>query len=161
MLAIYRKWNCCLQSLPCALRRLGVLVLLAGLSLLASYGLSLTGLYYEAELVLVELFANHPFYMTAEEAQHSMLSTTGTAWLCVGLACYASAIFLRERRLGMQVGILGLSLLVLLVASCCAVFWGGILNICPPVVCLMMSFVFAVLAQQVGKLHRHILHKKV
>ncbi len=157
MLALYAKLSRLLLLLPCTLRCLLAVLLLAALALLATYGLSMTGFYYEAELALVEFFANHPFYMTAEEAQHSMLSPESTAWFCVGVACYACAIFLQEHRLGMQFGILLLSLIVLVVASCCAVFWGGILNVCPVVVCLVFSFVVALLAQGLGKLHHYLI----
>ncbi|MFI3244345.1 MAG: hypothetical protein R3Y56_08855 [Akkermansia sp.] len=159
MLSLYLKLSCYLLRLPCAWRRLLAVLLLAFVALLATNGVGMLGFYDEAELFLVSIFANHPFYMSAEEAQWSILSAGATGWLCVLLACYAAAILLHESRLAWQVAMLALSLLVLAVASCCAVFWGGVLNVSAPACCLFFVFLCSQLVRPLGWLHRFILKR--
>lgn len=149
---LYIKLSRALLWLPHPLRWLGRVVLLAALSLLATLLLGSMGLFYEAELQLVQILANHPFYMTAEEAQQSFLSDDSITCLCAMLALYYSAILLRERRAGVQCAIVTLSLLILLVACLCAVFWGGILNMSAPITCLLLCWAFTSSTQLITQL---------
>ncbi len=141
-----------LRALPCFLKCSGGLALLSASALLCTYWLSLTGLFYEAELALVQLLANHPFYMSAEEAQHSLLEPAPIAWICVALSLYFTAVLLREKRPWVQLGIVMLAQLVMAVASLCAVFWGGILNMSAPMCSLLLCWLFVGLYQGIKAL---------
>ncbi len=156
MVQSYKRLTQKLVALPRSLRWLGGIMLLSAIALGGVELLRQSGLFFEAELWQVQMLASHPFYMSAQEAQISLLSPASTCWICALLAPYASLVLLREKGFARQCLMVFLALLVMVVASLSAVFVGGVLNLMEPMCCLLMTWALCGLARLLHLFHCHL-----
>lgn len=157
MLERYLQITKLLLSCPQYVRWLVAVLILAGCSMLTISILKQSGIFYEAELAMIQVLASHPFYMSAQEAQVNMMGEGANHWLCLGIALYFTPVLLRERRGGVQCLIVMLGLIALALASTCAVFFGGVLNLWAPMSCLFITWVITAAAGELRRLHQIIL----
>lgn len=156
MLAAYLQLDSFLLRCPRTLRSLAAVILVAGCSLLVVSLLKQSGIFYEAELGMVQVLASHPFYMSAQEAQINLMSDGANSLLCLAIALYFSLVLLREKRGGVQCIIVLLGLITMAVASLCAVFYGGVLNLSAPMSCLFITWIAAAAAGELRRLHQFL-----
>lgn len=102
--------------------------------------LMLSGGLYELELEQVRLLGGSPFFISAEEAQISLLSPAGTFILCVAVTLYLSLAHLREPRFGGRLQMALLSVVALGLPGLLCVLWGGVLNMAAPLICALMCW---------------------
>lgn len=159
MLHAYLQLTMQVQRCPRVLRWLAAFTLLVLIALGLVWSLAQWGVFYEAELILVQFFASHPFYMSAQEAQVELLGDGANVALCSAIALYSTLVLLRERRGWVQGLIVMLGLLVMIVASASAVFWGGILNLSAAMSSLFISWVLAASAHELGEIHQKIIQR--
>ena len=101
--------------------------------------LMLSGALYEMELEQVRFLGGAPFFISAEEAQVSLLGTTGIFILCTVVTLYLGLAYLREPRFGGRLQLALVSTVALALPGLLCVLWGGILNMAAPVICSIQS----------------------
>ncbi len=106
--------------------------------------LMLHGCFAPLEDAQLRLLAGHPFYISAEEAQVSLLSPVGTFCLCTLLVLWLAAVLLREPRLGRRTQVAFLSALALVLPGLICVLWGGVLYVVAPLACVAVLWCLSV-----------------
>lgn len=113
-----------------------------------------TGVLYELELEQIRFLGGSPFYISAEEAQVSLLHTTGIFAICIAVTLYMGMAQLRERRFGGRLQMALISTVALALPGLLCVLWGGILNMAAPVICTLSCWLLAELEHLVrGWIH--------
>lgn len=113
------------------------------LVLALSTGAALSGLAEELELEQIRFLGGNPFYISAEEAQVSLLGPAGTFGLCLGVTLWLSAVLLRERRMAGRLQIMLPALVALALPGLLCVLWGGVLNMALPLLCALLCWLGA------------------
>lgn len=112
---------------------------LATLVLLQATGIF--AFFHEQQLALL---AGDPFYMTAQDAQVSLLSPGHTFALCVFITLYLGAVMLRQPRLGRRNHICLLAAVAVGLPGMMCVLWHGILYVAQPLACVCLLWVVLV-----------------
>ncbi len=86
------------------------------------------GFYTEIELWLISILAQHPIYLTAEEAQHNLLSNQDAFILTACTTLYLGLVLLRESSPNRRWLLLSLAVLTTMLAIPLGALYGGILN---------------------------------
>ncbi len=118
-------------------------------------GMILTGTMAPLEDAQLRLLAGHPFYISAEEAQVSLLSPVGTFTLCALLTLWLAAVLLREPRLVRRTQVAFLAALSLVLPGLICVLWGGVLYMAAPLTCVVLLWLFSVLLAGLWRLIPH------
>ena len=114
-----------------------------------------TGVLYEIELEQVRILGGSPFFISAEEAQVSLLDTGGIFGVCIAVTLYLSLVYLREPRFGGRLQVAVISAVALTLPGLLCVLWGGILNMAAPIICSLGCWLLAELDWQARWLIRH------
>ena len=96
-----------------------------------------TGVLYELELEQIRFLGGSPFFISAEEAQVSLLGIGGIFGICIITTLYLSLVYLREPRFGGRLQVAALSTAALALPGLLCVLWGGVLNMAAPVICAL------------------------
>lgn len=102
--------------------------------------LGLAGLTERLEWEQIRLLAGNPFYMDATAVQVSLLSPGAMLLLCVAVALYLSAVLLHERRALWRFSIMIPALTALALPGLLCLFWGGVLNMAPPLLTALLCW---------------------
>lgn len=94
-----------------------------------------TGVLYEIELEQVRFLGGAPFFISAQEAQVSLLSVGGMFGICVIVTLYLSLVYLREPRFSGRLQVAAVSTAALAIPGLLCVLWGGVLNMAAPIIC--------------------------
>lgn len=113
------------------------------LMLIAVLVLMQTGVLYEIELEQVRFLGGAPFFISAEEAQVSLLSVGGMFGVCVAVTLYLSIVYLREPRFSGRLQVAFVSTAALAIPGLLCVLWGGVLNMAAPIICSLGCWVLA------------------
>lgn len=84
------------------------------------------------------VLAGHPFYLSAEDAQISMLSAGGTFGLCVAVTLYLGAVLLMQPSLRKRTHLCLLAAVALFLPGVMCVLWHGVLYVGQPLACVAM-----------------------
>ncbi len=125
-------------------RRLALWMTLTLAALLPVVLLLLGGGLMACDDAQLRLLAGHPFYISAEEAQVSLLSPVGTFLLCTGLTLWLAAVLLREPRYGRRTQLAFLTALTMALPGLICVLWGGVLYVAAPLACTLLLWVYTV-----------------
>lgn len=134
------------------LRWLGLSFIVLALTTLAAF----CGLAEELELEQIRLLGGNPFYISAEEAQISLLGPAGTFGLCLVVTLWLSAVLLRERRMAGRLQIMLPALVALALPGLLCVLWGGVLNMALPLLCALLCWLGAEM-RPLARALRHML----
>ncbi len=118
-------------------------VVICLLMLIAVLVLMQTGVLYEIELEQVRFLGGAPFFISAEEAQVSLLSIGGMFGVCVAVTLYLSIVYLREPRFSGRLQVALVSTAALAIPGLLCVLWGGVLNMAAPIICSLGCWVLA------------------
>ena len=102
-----------------------------------------TGILYEIELEQIRLLGGSPFFISAEEAQVSLLGMRGIFSICIAVTLYLSIVYLREPRFSGRLQVAVISGVALALPGLLCVLWGGILNVSAPVICSLGCWLLA------------------
>lgn len=102
-----------------------------------------TGVLYEIELEQVRFLGGAPFFISAEEAQVSLLGIGGIFGICIITTLYLSLVYLREPRFGGRLQVAVISTAALALPGLLCVLWGGVLNMSAPIICSLGCWVLA------------------
>ena len=105
--------------------------------------LMMGGVLYELELEQVRFLGGSPFFISAEEAQISLLGPAGTFALCIVVTLYMGLAYLREPRFGGRLQMALVSLVALALPGLLCVLWGGVLNMAAPLICALLCWLLA------------------
>ena len=94
-----------------------------------------TGVLYDVELEQIRVLGGSPFFISAEEAQVSLLDVGGIFGICIAVTLYLSIVYLREPRFGGRLQVAVISSVALALPGLLCVLWGGILNMAAPIIC--------------------------
>ncbi len=95
----------------------------------------------EAQLLIL---AGHPFYMSAEDAQVTLLSSGWQFAACVGITLYFGAVLMMQRRLGRRSHICLLAAAALALPGLLCVLWHGVLYVSQPLTCIFLLWLIHV-----------------
>ena len=121
-----------LSAADYGLLRWGVICLLVLVSVLVFMQ---TGMLYEIELEQVRFLGGSPFFISAEEAQVSLLGIGGIFSICIITTLYLSLVYLREPRFSGRLQVAVISTAALALPGILCVLWGGVLNMAAPIIC--------------------------
>lgn len=130
-------------------------VVICLLVLVAVLVLMHNGVLYEIELEQVRFLGNSPFFISAEEAQVSLLGNGGMFGLCIFVTLYLGLAYLREPRFGGRLQLALVSTVALGLPGLLCVLWGGILNMSAPIICTLGCWLLAELDWLVRWYVRH------
>lgn len=137
---ILAAWQAVWAS-PCAggaLLRWGVLcVAVLGVAV----ALQLGGVFERVDEWQLRVLAGHPFYITAEDAQVSLLGPGGTWGVSVGLVLYLGAVLLQQQRLSRRNHLCLLAAVAVALPGLMCVLWHGVLYVGLPLVCIFLLWV--------------------
>lgn len=102
-----------------------------------------TGVLYEIELEQVRFLGGSPFFISAEEAQVSLLGIGGIFGICIITTLYLSLVYLREPRFGGRLQVAVISTAALALPGLLCVLWGGVLNMSAPIICSLGCWLLA------------------
>lgn len=102
-----------------------------------------TGVLYEIELEQVRFLGGSPFFISAEEAQVSLLGIGGIFSICIITTLYLSLVYLREPRFGGRLQVAVISTAALALPGLLCVLWGGVLNMSAPIICSLGCWLLA------------------
>lgn len=120
-------------------------------ALLLSKAAGLEGLLNDQQLIIL---GGHPFYLSAQDAQVSLLSTGGTFGLSVFIALYLGAVLLQQPRLGRRNHLCLLAAVAVVLAGLLSVLWHGVLYVAQPLVCVLLLWLLLVPAVLIRRLFR-------
>lgn len=95
----------------------------------------------EVQLVVL---AGHPFYLSAQDAQISLLSPAGQFGLCVLITFYFGGVLMLQRHPGRRTHICLLALVVLGLPGLLCVLWHGVLYVSQALACILLLWVILV-----------------
>ncbi len=95
----------------------------------------------EAQLVIL---AGHPFYLSAQDAQISLLSPAGQFGLCVLITLYFGGLLMLQRHLGRRTHICLLAAVVFGLPGLLCVLWHGVLYVSQALTCILLLWVILV-----------------
>ena len=90
------------------------------------------------------LLAGDPFYLSAADAQVSLLSPGGMFGVCVGLTLYLGAVLLRVPRLVQRSHLCLLAAVAAALPGVMCVLWHGVLYVAQPLVCVLLLWLVVV-----------------
>lgn len=102
-----------------------------------------TGVLYEIELEQIRFLGGTPFFISAEEAQVSLLGIGGIFSICIAVTLYLSIVYLREPRFSGRLQVAVISAAALALPGLLCVLWGGVLNMAAPIICSLGCWVLA------------------
>ena len=102
-----------------------------------------TGVLYEIELEQIRFLGGSPFFISAEEAQVSLLSIGGIFGICIITTLYLGLVYLREPRFAGRLQVAVISTAALALPGLLCVLWGGVLNMSAPVICSLGCWLLA------------------
>ena len=109
----------------------------------------LEGLLNDRQLILL---GGHPFYLRAEDAQVSLLSSGGTFALSVFIALYLGAVLLLQPRLSRRNHLSLLAAVAVALPGLMSVLWHGVLYVAQPLVCIFLLWLLLVPAVLIRRL---------
>lgn len=105
----------------------------------------------EAQLVVL---AGHPFYLSAQDAQVSLLSPAGQFGLCVVVTLYFGGVLMMQKRLGRRSHICLLAAVVFALPGLLCVLWHGVLYVGQALTCILLLWVILVPVSACFRHHR-------
>lgn len=90
------------------------------------------------------VLAGDPFYLSAADAQVSLLSHGATFGACVCLTLYMAAVLLRMPRLGQRNHLCLLAAVAVGLPGVMCVLWHGVLYVAQPLVCVLLLWLAVV-----------------
>lgn len=114
-----------------------------------------TGVLYEIELEQIRFLGGSPFFISAEEAQVSLLGIGGIFGICILTTLYLSLVYLREPRFAGRLQVAVISTAALALPGLLCVLWGGVLNMSAPIICSLGCWLLAELNWLVRWYIRH------
>lgn len=96
---------------------------------------------HDGQLILL---AGHPFYMSAEDAQVSLLSPAGTFGACVVITLYMGAVLLLQRRMRQRSHLCLLAAVAVALPGLLCVLWHGVLYVAQPLFCVFLLWLVVV-----------------
>lgn len=103
-------------------------------------------------LAQLEMLAGHPFYLSAEDAQVSLLTPVGSFALCVLLVLYMGAVLLREPRLMRRSHLCLLAALAVGLPGLMCVLWHGVLYVAELLLSILLLWVIVVPLAQIRRM---------
>lgn len=149
MLSILRQ-GLGLSALEPAYRRTAADVLLlrwVGLSiavLAALVGLQACRVFMPLNEWQLVLLAGDPFYLSAQDAQMSLLSPGATFAVCVGITLYLAAVLLRTPEIGRRNHLCLLAAVAIGLPGVMCVLWHGVLYVAQPLMCVLLLWLAVV-----------------
>lgn len=113
-------------------------VLLCVATLLCERLLHLCGAFDLADEWQLIVLAGHPFYLSAEDQQVSLLTPGATLALSMGITLYLSAVLLRQPLLRKRNHLCLLAAVAVLLPGCMCVLWHGVLYVSRPLMCILL-----------------------
>ena len=98
--------------------------------------LQLTNFFEILDEQQLRILGGHPFYISAEDVQSTLLSPPVTFAICVGIALYLGAVLLRCRSYLRRTHICLLATVAIAMPGLLCVLWHGVLYVSQPLVCL-------------------------
>lgn len=98
--------------------------------------LQLTDFFERCDEQQLRILAGHPFYISAEDVQVTLLSPPVTFAICVGIALYLGAVLLRCRSYARRSHICLLAAVAIAMPGLLCVLWHGVLYVGQPLTCL-------------------------
>ncbi len=92
----------------------------------------------------LRFLAGHPFYLTAEDAQVSLLSPGVTFSLCVGITLYLSAVLLRGKSMWRRTHVALLAFIAVGLPGVAGILWHGVFYVGQPLLCVVILWVLLV-----------------
>lgn len=102
-----------------------------------------TGVLYEIELEQIRFLGGSPFFISAEEAQVSLLGIGGIFGICILTTLYLSLVYLCEPRFAGRLQVAVISTAALALPGLLCVLWGGVLNMSAPIICSLGCWLLA------------------
>lgn len=90
------------------------------------------------------LLAGDPFYLSAADAQLSLLSPGATFGACVCLTLYLGAVLLRMPRMGQRNHLCLLAAVAVALPGVMCVLWHGVLYVAQPLMCVLLLWLAVV-----------------
>ena len=94
--------------------------------------------------IQLRLLAGHPFYLSAEDAQVSLLSPVASFSLCVVITLYLSAILMRRRSLVSRSHIALLAAVAVALPGIIGILWHGVLYVGQMLLCIFFLWLLLV-----------------
>lgn len=87
------------------------------------------------------ILGGHPFYLSAEDAQVTLLTPGGCFALCVFITLYLGAVLLMQTRLGRRNHLCLLAAVAVFLPGLLCVLWHGVLYVGQPLMCIALLWV--------------------
>ena len=92
----------------------------------------------------LRILAGDPFYLSAQDAQVSLLSPGATFACCVGVTLYLGAALLRQLRLVSRSHLCLLAFVAMALPGLMCVLWHGVLYVAQPLMCVLLLWLVLV-----------------
>ncbi len=149
----------CLRPADRADRRLAAWIALCLATLLPVVLLLLGGALSAWDDTQLRLLGGHPFYISAEEAQVSLLSPSATFLFCSLFTLWLAAVLLREHRYARRTQVAFLAALALALPGLICVLWGGVLYVAAPLACVLLLWCYMVPGCALWRVLAPLLHR--
>ena len=106
--------------------------------------LSICGVFEQLDELQLSVLGGHPFYLSAEDAQASLLSPGATWALCAALSLYLGGVLLLQPRLSRRNHLCLLAAAAAGLPGLMCVLWHGVLYVAPLLVCILLLWLAVV-----------------
>ncbi len=107
-------------------------------------GMQACGVFRWMNIVQLQVLAGHPFYLSAEDAQVSLLSKGWTFAECVAVTLYIGAALMAQKRFLKRSYICLLAVLALGLPGLLCVLWHGVLFVAQPICCIVLLWLVTI-----------------
>lgn len=90
------------------------------------------------------VLAGDPFYLSAQDAQVSLLTPGATFGVCVCVTLYLGAVLLRQKRMGKRNHLCLLAAVAIALPGVMCVLWHGVLYVAQPLMCILLMWLAVV-----------------